>query len=40
MTNRRLITLFVLGLIGYGGLFSLFRGGLFSLFRKSNPAAR
>jgi len=40
MTNRRLITLFVLGLIGYGGLFSLFRGGLFSLFRKTNPAAR
>src|SRR5499427_3036121 len=32
MTNRRLVTLFVLGLIGYGGLFSL--------FRKTNPAAR
>jgi len=32
MTNRRLMTLFVLGLIGYGGLFLL--------FRKANPAAR
>ncbi len=32
MTNRRLVTLFVLGLIGYGGLFFL--------FRKTNPAAR
>jgi serine phosphatase RsbU (regulator of sigma subunit) len=32
MTNRRLMTLFVLGLIGYGGLFLL--------FRKTNPAAR
>src|SRR5262245_55430397 len=32
MTNRRLMTLFVLGLIGYGGLFFL--------FRKTNPAAR
>ena len=32
MTNRRLVTLFVLGLIGYGGLFIL--------FRKTNPAAR
>jgi serine phosphatase RsbU (regulator of sigma subunit) len=32
MTNRRLITLFVLGLIGYGGLFFL--------FRKANPAAQ
>src|SRR5262245_3650638 len=32
MTNRRLVTLFVVGLIGYGGLFLL--------FRKTNPAAR
>jgi sigma-B regulation protein RsbU (phosphoserine phosphatase) len=32
MTNRRLMTLFVLGLIGYGGLFLL--------FRKASPAAR
>src|SRR5262245_31268032 len=32
MTNRRLIILFVLGLIGYCGLFFL--------FRKTNPAAR
>src|SRR5262245_10104563 len=32
MANRRLVTLFVLGLIGYGGLFFL--------FRKTNPAAR
>ena len=32
MTNRRLVTLLVLGLIGYGGLFFL--------FRKTNPAAR
>jgi phosphoserine phosphatase RsbU/P len=32
MTNRRLLTLLVLGLIGYGGLFFL--------FRKTNPAAR
>ena len=32
MTNRRLLTLFILGLIGYGGLFFL--------FRKTNPAAR
>ena len=32
MPNRRLVTLFVLGLIGYGGLFFL--------FRKANPAAR
>src|SRR5215813_10452348 len=32
MTNRRLVTLFVLGLISYGGLFFL--------FRKTNPAAR
>ena len=32
MTNRRLLTLFILGLIGYGGLFFL--------FRKANPAAR
>src|SRR5262245_20658916 len=32
MTNRRLVTLFVLALIGYGGLFFL--------FRKTNPAAR
>jgi len=32
MTNRRLMTLFALGLIGYGGLFLL--------FRKTNPAAR
>src|SRR5215510_9046162 len=32
MTNRRLATLFVIGLIGYGGLFFL--------FRKTNPAAR
>ncbi|MBO0724729.1 MAG: SpoIIE family protein phosphatase, partial [Blastocatellia bacterium] len=32
MTNRRLITLFVLALIGYGGLFFL--------FRRTNPAAR
>src|SRR5262249_11913433 len=32
MTNRRLVTLFVLGLIGYGSLFFL--------FRKTNPAAR
>ena len=32
MTNRRLVTLIVLGLIGYGGLFFL--------FRKTNPAAR
>jgi phosphoserine phosphatase RsbU/P len=32
MTNRRLVTLFVLGLIGYGGLFFL--------FRKTNPAAK
>src|SRR5882672_1226061 len=32
MTNRRLMTLLVLGLIGYGGLFFL--------FRKTNPAAR
>jgi phosphoserine phosphatase RsbU/P len=32
MTNRRLVTLFVLALIGYGGLFIL--------FRKTNPAAR
>src|SRR5262245_13741504 len=31
MTNRRLMTLLVLGLIGYGGLFFL--------FRKTNPAA-
>jgi phosphoserine phosphatase RsbU/P len=31
MTNRRLMTLLVLGLIGYGGLFPL--------FRKTNPAA-
>jgi serine phosphatase RsbU (regulator of sigma subunit) len=31
MTNRRLMTLFVLGLIGYGGLFLL--------FRKASPAA-
>src|SRR6266540_1582 len=29
MTNRRLVTLFVLGLMGYGGLFFL--------FRKANP---
>src|SRR5262245_48001661 len=32
MTNRRLVTLIVLGLISYGGLFIL--------FRKTNPAAR
>jgi serine phosphatase RsbU (regulator of sigma subunit) len=32
MTNRRLVTLFVIGLIGYGGLFLL--------FRKTNPAAK
>src|SRR5262245_46713046 len=32
MTNRRLVTLFVLALIGYSGLFFL--------FRKTNPAAR
>src|SRR5262252_1024073 len=32
MTNRRLMTLFAIGLIGYGGLFLL--------FRKTNPAAR
>ena len=32
MTNRRLVTLFVLALIGYCGLFFL--------FRKTNPAAR
>src|SRR5262245_1051000 len=32
MTNRRLVTLLLLGLIGYGGLFFL--------FRKTNPAAR
>src|SRR5262245_24854363 len=32
MTNRRLMTLLVLGLIGYGGLFLL--------FRKTSPAAR
>jgi len=32
MTTRRLATLLVLGLIGYGGLFFL--------FRKTNPAAR
>src|SRR5262247_534990 len=32
MTNRRLVTLFLLALIGYGGLFFL--------FRKTNPAAR
>jgi serine phosphatase RsbU (regulator of sigma subunit) len=32
MANRRLVTLFVLALIGYGGLFFL--------FRKTNPAAR
>src|SRR5262245_38185921 len=32
MTNRRLMTLLVLGLIGYGGFFLL--------FRKTNPAAR
>ncbi len=32
MTNRRLAPLLVLGLIGYGGLFFL--------FRKTNPAAR
>ncbi|HEU0184559.1 MAG TPA: PP2C family protein-serine/threonine phosphatase [Blastocatellia bacterium] len=32
MTNRRLITLFVLALIGYGGLFFL--------FRRANPGAQ
>jgi serine phosphatase RsbU (regulator of sigma subunit) len=32
MTKRRLVTLFVIALIGYGGLFFL--------FRKTNPAAR
>jgi phosphoserine phosphatase RsbU/P len=32
MTNRRLMILFVLGLIGYGGLFLL--------FRRASPAAR
>jgi serine phosphatase RsbU (regulator of sigma subunit) len=32
MTNRRLMTLLVLGLIGYGGLFLL--------FRKASPAAK
>lgn len=32
MTNRRLVTLFVIALIGYGGLFFL--------FPKTNPAAR
>src|SRR5215470_3684211 len=32
MPNRRLVTLFVLGLIGYGGLFFL--------FPKTNPAAK
>lgn len=32
MTNRRLVTLFVLALAGYGGLFFL--------FHKTNPAAR
>src|SRR5262245_13476900 len=32
MTNRRLVTLFVLGLIGYGGLFLL--------FPRTSPAAR